>query len=165
MSQHVYSMSEAEHRPRRVSVEDAARVLGISENAVRKRIERGTLESERDGDARYVLLEGDMPQHANDMSDGMPDSIALMQAHLDSLAGQLAFLRMELEARTEEARRKDHIIMSLTQRVPELESPRDEPQAPETPAESSEGKDTPNLDKGTQEATERRSWWRRWFGA
>ncbi len=67
-----------------------------------------------------------MSQHANSMSDGMPGDLALMQAHLDSLAGQIAFLRMELEARTEEARRKDHIIMALTQRVPELEPVRDE---------------------------------------
>ncbi len=161
MSQHVYSMPPEGQPSRRVSVEDAARILGISENAVRKRIERGTLESERDGDARYVLLEGDMPQHANDMPDGMPDTIALMQAHLDSLAGQIAFLRMELEARTEEARRKDHIIMSLTQRVPELEAARDEPQAPETSVETSGSGDVP---PEPENAAQPRSWWRRFFG-
>ncbi len=31
--------------PRRVTVEDASRVLGISESAIRKRIERNTLRS------------------------------------------------------------------------------------------------------------------------
>jgi len=157
MSQHVYSMPPSGHQRRRVSVEDAARILGISENAVRKRIERGTLQSERDGDTRYVLLEGDMSQHANGMSMDMPGDIALMQAHLDSLQDQLAFLRAELEARTEEARRKDHIIMSLTQRIPELEALGDEPQAPETASETSGSGDVPP-------EPEKRSWWRRFFG-
>lgn len=140
-------------------------MLGISENAVRKRIERGTLESERDGDTRYVLLNGDMPQHANDMSDSMPGDIAFMQAHLDSLASQIAFLRMELEVRTEEARRKDHIIMSLTQRLPELEAPRDEPHAPESAAEEPAGASAGTSEGEREtESSRRSSWWRRLFG-
>ena len=147
-------MSNTGNQRRRVSVEDAARIFGISENAVRKRIERGTLESERDGDTRYVLLYGDMTQHADDMSDGMPIDIALMQAHLDSLEDQIAFLRTELEARTEEARRKDSIIMSLTQRIPELEpAPRERPEAV-----SEDKREEQVPDEG-----ERVSWWRRLF--
>ncbi len=140
-------------------------MLGISENAVRKRIERGTLESERDGDTRYVLLNSDMPQHANDMSDGMSGDIALMQAHLDSLAGQIAFLRMELEARTEEARRKDHIIMSLTQRVPQLQAPTEATESPPEAAEPRSSTDTPADATEAQEGAQtHRSWWRRLFG-
>jgi hypothetical protein len=46
---------------RRVPVEEAARILGITANAVRKRVERGTLRSEGDGDTRYVLLGDGMP--------------------------------------------------------------------------------------------------------
>ena len=156
MSEYDTSMSNTGNQRRRVSVEDAARILGISENAVRKRVERGTLESERDGDTRYVLLYGDMTQHADDMSDGMPADIALIQAHLDSLEDQIAFLRTELEARTEEARRKDSIIMSLTQRIPELEAPPEPREAPESASEAGDESDTPEA--------ERRPWWRRWFG-
>ena len=120
MSQHVYSMPNVGHRRRRVSVEEAARILGISENAVRKRIERGTLDSERDGDTRYVLLDADMPQHATDMPqhdngmlDSMPGDIALMQAHLDSQMEHIEFLRRELE-------RKDALLLNMTEALKTL---------------------------------------------
>jgi excisionase family DNA binding protein len=121
MSQYDTDMSGTDPEYQRVTVEDAARILGISENAVRKRIERGSLRSERDGDTRYVLLDDDMSRHARNMSADMP----LMQEHLDSLHDQIAFLRGELE-------RKDAILMSLTQRIPELEAPSEPREVPET---------------------------------
>jgi hypothetical protein len=46
----------------------------------------------------------------------------------------------ELEARTEELRRKDYIIAALTERIPELEVPSEPREAPVTPSEDrSEG--------------------------
>jgi excisionase family DNA binding protein len=43
----------------RVTVQEAARLLGISEGAVRARIHRGTLETERDSGTVYVRLNAD----------------------------------------------------------------------------------------------------------
>src|ERR687892_356971 len=43
-----------------VTVEEAARLLDVSVDAVRKRIERGTLHSEKVGKTRYVFLDDDM---------------------------------------------------------------------------------------------------------
>src|SRR5829696_6298531 len=79
--------------PVRATVEATAKILGTSENAVRKRIERGTLPSEKVDGVRYVLLlDSDMPQHVadtasdsvTDMSAGMSHDLASMQAHLES---------------------------------------------------------------------------------
>jgi hypothetical protein len=42
---------------------------------------------------------------------------------VQSLQDQIAYLRQEAEDWKEEARRKDTIIISLTQRIPELEAP------------------------------------------
>src|SRR5215212_7251419 len=39
----------------RMTVAEAARALGISENAVRKRVKRGTLEHERTSDGRLIV--------------------------------------------------------------------------------------------------------------
>ena len=169
MSQHVYSMPNVGHRRRRVSVEDAARILGISENAVRKRIERGTLDSERDGDTRYVLLDGDVPRHATDipkhangMSDSMPNDIALMQSHLDSQKEQIEFLRRELE-------RKDALLLNMTETLKALS-----PLAHDAPSgERESSSEAPKESTDTQPRTEEPeretessppSWWRRWFG-
>src|SRR5215208_7594846 len=44
---------------RRLTVHDAARTLGISEDAVRMRVKRGTLDAEREGGRLYVLLDDD----------------------------------------------------------------------------------------------------------
>src|SRR5918994_3832946 len=131
----VTDMSE----PLRATVEEAAKLLGTSENAVRKRIERGTLHSEKVQGFRYVLLlDGDMSQHATDAAgdsvSDMSHDIALMQAHLDSMQEQVGYLKSVVQTRDEELRRKDHIIAALTERIPELEpASNGSPEAREAP--------------------------------
>src|SRR5215211_1271651 len=90
--------------PVRATVEEAAKILGTSENAVRKRIERGTLPSEKVDGVRYVLLlDSDMPQHAPDTADDtaadMSHDLALMQAHLDSMQEQVGYLKSVVHIR------------------------------------------------------------------
>ena len=116
--------------PLRTTVEEAAKVLGTSENAVRKRIERGTLPSEKVDGVRYVLLsDSDMPEHATNTAGGsvadMSPDLTLMQAHLDSMQEQVGYLKAVVQTRDEELRRKDHIIAALTERIPELEPAKD----------------------------------------
>jgi hypothetical protein len=97
---------------------------------VRPCIERGTIQSEKVDGVRYVLLsDSDMSQHAGDASGDMShdsaatshDSATGMSAFVDSLEDQVDYLRRQLEVWQEEARRKDHIIAALTERIPELE--------------------------------------------
>ena len=154
---------------RRVPVEEAAKILGITANAVRKRVERGTLRSARDGDARYVLLDTDMPRPAADMPNGRPTDQALMVARLENEVGFLRELvrsrdeelRREREAREEAERRHDTIIMRMAQRIPELEAPRD---GRETATAEPDRENPHPATSGAQEGAGRRSWWRTWFG-
>ena len=78
----------------------------------------------------------------------------------DELLEELRDRVRSLEAANRENRR---IIAALTSRIPQLEAPRDEPQAPESAA-SPEGVETTERTEGAQEGAEHRSWWRRWFG-
>ncbi len=147
---------------RRVPVEEAATLLGITANAVRKRIERGTLRSEREGDTRYVLLDADMPRHAVNMPPSMPGDQILMVERLESevaflrdlLRGRDEELRREREAREEAERRHDTIIMRMTERMPELSS-----------ASSSNPQNDREAAVKDQEAQidSQRPWWRRLF--
>ena len=115
---------------RRVTLKDAAQILGISKEAVRKRVSRGTLRSEMGEDGRrYVYLDagGDGVGDADlaPSSQGAtvaPSAIDYRDALIDELRGEVAAWR-------EEARRKDTIILSLSQRIPEaaLEAPRETP--------------------------------------
>jgi hypothetical protein len=73
------------------------------------------------------------------------------KATVDVLQDQVQFLRAELE-------RKDTIIMSLTQRIPELEPASELRGSHETATENSgKGDDVPP-------EQEQRSWWRRMLG-
>src|ERR687885_1781790 len=99
MTQHDTDMTTP---PIRVTVEDAAKLLGVSIDAVRKRIERGTLKSEKTDGSRYVLLDNDMS--AQDADRTAPDTD--MTALVSSMQDQIDTLKQELEDWKEQALRK-----------------------------------------------------------
>ncbi len=151
----------------RITVAEAADRLGVKEQAIRKRIQRGTIQHDKDEDGRvYVYVDqpdNDAESEVNGNSTrDSTDTYTLTEA----LREQIDQLRRDVEDWKEEARRKDTIIMSLTQRIPELEAPREASQAPQSAPETSEGasprSDTVEAQEGVQEA--RRPWYVRWFG-
>ena len=154
---------------RRVTVAQAALLLGLSEDAVRSRVKRGTLRKEKGADGTvFVVLDdgsesGDRPTINGDRPATDRSALALMQSHLDSLGEQLAYLRDQLDQEREANRENRRIIAGLVQRVPEL-GPAPEPRdAAQTAAEEPEGTDSPTPGAAPQEAPERRSWLHRFF--
>jgi len=144
-------------RTRRLTLRDAAQVLGISKEAVRKRVKRGTLPSDVGEDGRrYVYLDagGDA---------GAPRGGAVPGPY-DPRDELIATLKEQLEAERNAHAETRRIAYTLAQRVPELAPPRDEPRAPETDAEEPEATDTPTGQVDRETGVQRRSWWRRWFG-
>ena len=143
----------------RVTVAEAALRLGVKEQAIRKRIQRGTLLHDKGDDGRvYVYLD------AEDKDAGTGTD-ADMSTLVQSLQEQIVYLKQETEDWKEEARRKDTIIMSLTQRMPELEAPT-EPQESSDAAMKRAAKSAANRDdmpSHNQEPSEPRSWWREFF--
>jgi hypothetical protein len=124
-----------------LDVNSAAEELGVSTDAVRKRISRGTLRSDReDGTVRVWLDDGGTEAGREAQVDG--------GALVEVLRDEIAHLRRESE-------RKDTIIMSLSQSNAELsrtiralEAPAEDPREPEVAAETVEAE---------PEATESRS--------
>jgi hypothetical protein len=155
---------------RSVLVPEAARILGISPEAVRARIQRGTLPKEKGSDGTvYVQLNDDQMRSYGDGTEDATSSPLSDQTQLvDSLEEQISFLRAELVTRNEELRRKDHIIAALTERIPELPAPAASSQeatgAPETAAEEAYSTHAPPEGQDQQKPTERPSWWQRFFG-
>ena len=140
----------------RVTVAEAAARLGVKEQAVRKMIQRGTLAHDKDDDGRvYVYL--DPEDESTGTGNGIDTGVSTL---VESLQEQIAYLRQEAEDWKEEARRKDTIIMSLTQHLPKLQA-RPEPQrASATPGEGT-GKGSTPLQP--QEHSQRRSWLHMFF--
>ena len=154
---------------RRVTVAEAALLLGLSEDAVRSRLKRGTLRKEKGTDGTVlVALDGDRPTTNGDRpaTDQTTDrsALALMQSHLDSLGEQLTYLRDQLDQEREANRENRRIIAGLVQRVPEL-GPAYEPRdAAQTAAGEAEGHEERPFTEEAQEGAQPRPWWRRWFG-
>jgi hypothetical protein len=101
----------------RLTVAQAAAQLGVSQDAIRKRIRRNTIDYDQDPDGRiYVYL--DSSEIVQDES-----SDASMERLVQVQHDDIEFLRRELETRTEEIRRRDSILAALTRRSLELEAP------------------------------------------
>jgi small-conductance mechanosensitive channel len=148
----------------RLTVAASAAVLGITVDAVRKRIQRGTLISEKEPDGRvYVLLDTNL-----DTDTPRSERDAIKDERVLDLREQVAYLREQLdqerEARTEERRRHDTIIAQLTRLIPELEPPSDERRdvnaSHDEPMEGYSDTGSPREDPQTQSS---RGWWKRIF--
>jgi hypothetical protein len=161
-------------------VPQAAAHLGMTEAAVRGRIKRKTLQSERESGTVYVLLEGDEPPTNRDEPSGEPTD---KSERVEDLREQVAYLREQLdrerEARTEERRRHDTIIAQLsaanaeqarTIRAIEAPAPDEPAEDAETVEEAPEGTSPRSAAWGAQTATPRpqggtlRGWRRRLLG-
>jgi hypothetical protein len=153
----------------RFSVDEAARILGISTGAVRNRLSRGTLESVKEDGTVYVLLPADMLQDTERDAVDMSRDTGEIHGDMSGESGGLIsakdetihLLREQLEVEREASAELRRIIAGLVQRVPELEPSREPPseprESPETASAGAEGVETPLQ-------AERRSWWRRFFG-
>jgi hypothetical protein len=140
----------------RVTIQEAARLLGVSEGAIRKRVKRDTLRHDKDEAGRiYVYLDGGT-RGVDEGIDGVPhpDSSAL----ISELRSHNATLREQLEAEREANRENRRIIAALTSRIPEIEAPRETPsEAPGEP-ESAAG---PGPSGDVSPEPEHVPWWRR----
>ena len=148
---------------------EAAELLGTSTEAVRKRAARGSLRSEKRNDGRVLVWVDDGRTEGGREAKG--EAPADGGALVEVLTEQVGYLKAQLDIRTEELRRKDHIIAGLVERVPELDAPAFEP----TPSQAGEagaqddangaGVHVPQAgDVGAQNGSERVSWWKRVFG-
>jgi predicted transcriptional regulator len=163
------------------TVSEAARILGITEGAVRKRVERGKLAAEHTQDGRLMVYLGrdttttdttrDRPRQSRDASEADDRYIRSLEEQVQYLRSQL---EQEREARTEERRRQDTVVAQLSRAneeqartIRELEAPAepplDERETPQTVEEESERAE-PRPDTSEAQEGVQRPWWRRVFG-
>ncbi len=150
----------------RLTVQDAARLLGTTDSAIRKRIARGTLKSERDEEGRvYVYIPPGA--HGEDAATGTTQTGHDLPtgALFDQMSERIAYLERQVEEEREARRRADTLLARMMDRLPELEPPREPGQedagTTQTPADVA-GRANIREDAGSpQEDTSRRSWWKR----
>ncbi len=154
----------------RVTVPEAAERLGISENALRKRVQRDTVQWERGDDGRVFVY---LPTAGTDQAAAQADDYATDYAGdqpvvpvelVESLQEQVGYLRGALETRDKELAEMRRLLAGALERIPALEAPPDTPPEPrESPQTFSEQQGSGTPPPEDVEA-EKPSWWRRFFG-
>jgi excisionase family DNA binding protein len=150
----------------RVTVQEAARRLGITESAVRKRVQRGQLEHDKGAGRRLCVHLDKQDKYRGRVRDSSYDVL------VRRLENENEFLRRQLE-------HKDAILLNMTEAMKALNPP-----AQEAPSEARESPETAEEQQGRGEArsgtveaqessdsiggrgsgTARGSWWRRMLG-
>jgi excisionase family DNA binding protein len=145
---------------RRLTVQEAAEVLGTSVDAVRMRVRRGSLQSEKDPDGRVHVWVDEDSSETKPRLDGEPSMLISAKDETIYILTQ----QLEAERRANEENRR--IIAALTSRIPAIEAPPDEREAAETARDEPE-RAAPQSDAPSPSEAEgvQRPWWRRMFGS
>jgi excisionase family DNA binding protein len=167
----------------RVTIQEAARRLGVKEDAIRKRIQRGSMRHEKAEDGRvYVWVDAtqDETQDTGHTSQDVYQDAA-QDERLEDLREQIAYLRRQLDEERDARRRADTILAQLSQANAEqartiraIEAPQEATDATEAVEEAPDRADPRPSTGGRQEppgafgsrgsGTARGSLWRRIFG-
>jgi hypothetical protein len=164
-------------RTLRLPVPEAAGVMGISAEAVRQRIKRGTLPTEKDaGGTVFVLLSEDLVRDRSrpvddstrkdgDITDGSTRQDGDSTALIESLQEQVEYLKETVAKRDEEIRRQDHLLAAALERIPAIEeAPSERRESPMTASEEPYSTHAaPVPETPVPDAQHKRSWWRSFF--
>ncbi len=135
----------------RVTVLEAAELLGITTEAARMRIKRGTLRSERQAGRVFVLLGPDRPtEHTTERTEPTEDRTAEL----------IATLREQLQAERQAHAEARRLLAATLERIPPQLEARESPQTAEEEAERVRPR---SATEGPHAGTSR-AWWRRIFG-
>src|SRR5215208_2285516 len=106
--------------------------MGVTVDAIRKRISRGTIPHEKDEDGRvWVILDTDQDTASNvrDIYQPQSDSEALTS----ELRDRLRYVEGQLEAERQAHAEARRLLMAALERIPpQLEAPPEAREAPET---------------------------------
>ena len=145
-------------------------------DAVRKRVQRGTIEHEKDqaGRVRIIL---DSPDDTSTLQDESPDTtrqpdalIAAKDETIEEQRARIAYLERQVEEEREARRRADTILAQLSaanaeqaRTIRAIEAPQEAADAAETVEQEPQGGQPRPAAPGAQEGVQR-PWWRRVFG-
>jgi len=158
----------------RVTIQQAAQRLGVKEDAVRKRIQRGSMRHEKAKDGRVYVWVDAAQDTAQDEPETSRDEYrdTAQDERVEDLREQVAYLRRQLDEEREARRRADTILVQLSaanaeqaRTIRAIEAPASEEasEAAEKVEDSPEEASPRPAAGGAQEAAQR-PWWRRLLG-
>jgi helix-turn-helix protein len=147
-----------------ITVADAARILGVSKQAVRQRIYRDTIPHRKGEEGTvFVRITEDNPEtNAESHAENNGYTGDVGRELVDELRDRVGFLERQLETEQAASAELRRIVAGLVQRVPELEAPSETRDS--SPEAASERGARGDASESSQEPAQRRSWLLRWFG-
>jgi excisionase family DNA binding protein len=138
----------------KMSVAEAAEALGITRDAVYKRVERNKIRHERSSDGQlYVYVDKSKESQRPDVQSEYSTLTSALEARIESLERQL-------EAERGSSAELRRLLAAALERIPpQLEAPPEPRESPET-ATVEEAEPRP----GSGQEGAQRPWWRRVFG-
>jgi len=110
--------SHPENRPDSVNSQQASQFLGITEDAIRKRIARGTLEGYKEDGRWYVRLpDSDQNNGTTDQNRPETDQTAGKDLAITAMEGRIASLETQLATKDQQIDQLHHLLAqaALTQ--------------------------------------------------
>ena len=162
---------------RLATVVEAAEILGITPDAVRSRLRRGTLkrsaERGEDGEVlvvmpapKYTDQSGDESETASDQSTDQSENRSTTDrdalptvALIERMSSEIDHLREQLDKEREANRENRRLLAAALERIPAIEAGEER----DSTVTATEGKDSRDLPLEQQEDTQRRSWLYRFF--
>ncbi len=125
-----------------MTIQEAARRLGVKEDAIRKRIQRSSIRHEKAEDGRVYVWVDATQDTSRDTERTTQDEYqdTAQDTRLDDFREQITYLRQQLDEEREARRRADTIIAQLARAneeqartIRELEAPSEPPREREAP--------------------------------
>jgi len=157
----------------RTTIAEAAKRLGVSTDAIRKRLSRGQLHGEKVGGTWVVFLPAATSQMVKiSPFDQTPDRTGPDDRDrlIAALEDDIAFLRRELDTRNDELERRDVLLREALGRIPQLPSGLYTPEKDESRTEPPDASPTGQGDEKAADTTSDtsssrvRPWWGRLLG-
>ena len=153
----------------RLSVAQAAEVLGISIEAVRGRIKRNTLKHERTPEGVFVFLNADQspdrmrpgadqstdqsrPDARDELVENLREQVSYLQGVIETRDRELALRAEEIRRRDSALEREQQLTAFFAERLRELEAPTPDP-APDPEESREEAAQAPESPGPTQTPT------------
>jgi hypothetical protein len=152
------------------TVAEAAEILDITTDAVRSRFRRGTLKrsDDRGPDGEVLVI---VPTEGDPSTDRSVDPSATDRptgaatALVEALQEQIARVERQLDEANRANAEHRRLLAAALERIPAIEAPAEStPAQRESPGTASEGRGNDDGSQGSP-GQEKRSWWRRLFGA
>ena len=136
--------------------------MGVTVDAVRGRIRRGTLDSERESGTVYVWVDLSEVHHPGPSDTSRGPSFDQSEL-VGELRGRVEDLREQLQAERQAHGEARRLLAAALERIPAIEAPSEPRESSQTVEEVPDRAEPQSGAPGAREGAQR-PWWRRMFG-